>query len=103
MEKYKHIPFNIEKLDEKESLRRSELFYENLSKRRSVRFFSEKSFDKAVIDNIIKTAGTAPSGANKQPWHFAIVQDPAIKKEIRIAAEKEEKEFYEHRAPDSWL
>lgn len=90
-------------LPEPEMLSRSLSFLKHVIQRRTVRDFSDKPVPFDVIEHAIKTANSAPSGANKQPWHFAIVQDPAIKKEIRIAAEKEEKEFYEHRAPDSWL
>lgn len=71
--------------------------------RRTVRDFSDKPVPIEIIENAIKSASSAPSGANKQPWHFIIVKDPMVKNEIRIAAEKEEKEFYEHRAPESWL
>ena len=82
---------------------RSRIFFENLSTRRTIRNFSDKPVDREVIENCIKTAGTAPSGANMQPWHFVLITDPAIKMQIRIAAEKEEKEFYEKRAPKEWL
>ena len=82
---------------------RSRIFFENLSNRRTIRDFSDKPVDKSVIENCIKTAGTAPSGANMQPWHFVLISDQKIKKQIRIAAEKEEKEFYENRAPKEWL
>ena len=82
---------------------RSRLFFENLSNRRTVRDFSDKPIDKDIIENCIKTASTAPSGANMQPWHFVLISDLTIKKKIRIAAEKEEKEFYETRAPKEWL
>ncbi len=71
--------------------------------RRTVRDFSDKPVSKEVIENCIRAAGTAPSGANLQPWHFVVVSDPKIKKQIRIAAEKEEKEFYTNRAPKEWL
>ncbi|MDP7513088.1 MAG: nitroreductase family protein [Candidatus Marinimicrobia bacterium] len=71
--------------------------------RRSVRDFSSRPVSEEIIHNCIKTAVYAPSGANKQPWHFMIVKDPKIKKEIRIAAEAEEKEFYSHRATKEWL
>ena len=81
----------------------SRIFFENLSNRRTIRDFSDKPVDKSVIENCIKTAGTAPSGANMQPWHFVLISDQKIKKQIRIAAEKEEKEFYENRAPKEWL
>ena len=82
---------------------RSQIFFENLSTRRTIRDFSDIPVDREVIENCIKTAGTAPSGANMQPWHFVLISDPAIKKQIRIAAEKEEREFYENRAPKEWL
>jgi nitroreductase len=82
---------------------RSQIFFENLSTRRTIRNFSNKPIDREVIENCIKTAGTAPSGANMQPWHFVLISDPTIKKQIRVAAEKEEKEFYETRAPKEWL
>jgi nitroreductase len=82
---------------------RSRIFFENLSARRTIRNFSDKPVDREVIENCIKTAGTAPSGANIQPWHFALISDPKIKMQIRVAAEKEEKEFYEKRAPKEWL
>ena len=82
---------------------RSQIFFENLSARRTIRDFSDKPIPREVIENCIKTAGTAPSGANMQPWHFVLISDPAIKKQIRIAAEKEEREFYEQRAPKEWL
>lgn len=78
-------------------------FYEILSKRRSIRFFSDKPVPQQLIENLILAAGTAPSGANKQPWRFVAVKDPAIKKEIRIAAEEEEREFYFRKANQQWL
>ena len=81
----------------------SRSFLENIIQRRTVRDFSDKPVPIEIIENAIKSASSAPSGANKQPWHFVIVKDPVLKKEIRIAAEKEEKEFYEHRASDDWL
>ena len=84
-------------------LQRSKHFLEMIKSRRTVRDFSEKNIPVGVIENAVRTAASAPSGANKEPWHFVIVKDPALKKKIRVAAEKEEKEFYEHRAPDSWL
>ena len=82
---------------------RSRIFFENLSTRRTIRNFSDKPVDREVIENCIKTAGTAPSGANMQPWHFVLISDADIKRQIRVAAEKEEKEFYETRAPKEWL
>ena len=90
-------------LSETKMVRESELFLERFNQRRTIRDFSDKSFSIEIIQNAIKTASSAPSGANKQPWHFVIVQDFKIKKEIRIFAEKEEKEFYDHRAPKDWI
>jgi iodotyrosine deiodinase len=84
-------------------IEKSRSFLENIIQRRTVRDFSDKPVPIEIIQNAIKSASSAPSGANKQPWHFVIVKDPVVKKDIRIAAEKEEKEFYEHRAPDYWL
>ncbi|MDY7109010.1 MAG: nitroreductase family protein [Planctomycetota bacterium] len=78
-------------------------FCEIMRRRRSVRMFSEKPVDRAVIERIIAAAGTAPSGANKQPWRFVAVQDPALKHEIRLAAEEEERAFYRRRAGAAWL
>ncbi len=86
-----------------EMVQRAEDFYTLLSKRRSVRSFSSEEIPDEVLDYAIKCAGTAPNGANKQPWHFVIVKDPQKKREIRIAAEKEEHLFYNERAPEDWL
>ena len=81
----------------------SKKFYVQMKKRRSVRYFERKSIDINIIKNAIRSAGTAPNGANLQPWHFVIIKNDKIKKEIRIAAEKEEKIFYNYRAPEEWL
>ena len=93
----------FKKQTEKEMVQRSKNFLVMIKSRRTVRDFSEKNIPESVIENAVSAAASAPSGANKEPWHFVIVKDPAVKKKIRVAAEKEEKEFYEHRAPDSWL
>ncbi len=77
--------------------------YQVLDQRRSVREFSDRPVPRELIEEIVRVAGTAPSGANKQPWRFVAVQDPAIKREIRLAAEKEEREFYDRRAGEAWL
>ena len=81
----------------------SKKFYKLISQRRSVRDFNNKSFDINIINNAILAAGTAPSGANLQPWHFVIIKNKEIKKKIKIAAEKEEIEFYNSKAPQEWL
>jgi iodotyrosine deiodinase len=84
-------------------LERCQDFYTLMNKRRTVRDFSAKSVAREVIENCIRTANTAPSGAHKQPWTFCIVSDPSIKKQIREAAEKEEYESYTSRMSDEWL
>lgn len=81
----------------------SEHFYHEMDQRRSCRDFSNTPVPKVVIENIMKTASTAPSGAHKQPWFFVAVQNPDVKARIRVAAEVEEKEFYQKRAPEEWL
>lgn len=78
-------------------------FYAEMQRRRTVRHFSDRPVSHEVIVDCLRTAGTAPNGANMQPWHFVVVSEPAIKKQIREAAEAEEREFYERRAPDDWL
>ncbi len=83
--------------------RRARKFHEHLKARRTVRDYSERAVPREIIEECLLTAGTAPSGANQQPWHFAVVTDPAIKKKIREAAEEEERAFYSCRAPDEWL
>lgn len=98
-----HIPYSRQEKSEAEVLAASRDYYHQLNQRRSVRFFSDAPVPKAVIENLLKTAGTAPSGANKQPWHFVAVSNADIKKQIREAAEIEEKAFYEERATEEWL
>ena len=78
-------------------------FYENVNRRRTVREFSDRAVPVDIIENALRAAGTAPSGANLQPWHFAVVTGAETKARIRIAAEAEEREFYEHRASAEWL
>ena len=82
------IPLNFKELDEEQSASSCNAFYELCNSRRTVRTFSTKPVPKAIVESIIKTAGTAPSGAHKQPWHFCAVQNPLIKSKIREAAEK---------------
>ena len=86
-----------------EILRSAQDFCESMQRRRTIRDFSDRPVPREVIECCIRAAGTAPSGANLQPWHFVAVGDPAVKSEIRVAAEAEEKEFYAHRAPKEWL
>ena len=88
---------------EEEQLFRSRDFFNYMNQRRSLRAFSEKKIAKKVIENILKTASSAPSGAHKQPWNFAVVTNPQLKTEIRKAAEKEEYENYHGRMSEDWL
>ena len=81
----------------------SKKFYDLIKKRRSVRDFKNDVINFEIIKNAILAAGTAPSGANLQPWHFVVIKNKSIKKKIRLAAEIEEKEFYEKKAPQEWL
>ncbi len=96
----RHQPPNY---PEAEILHRSEQFYHCLDQRRTVRDFSNRPVPRAVIDNLLRAASTAPSGAHKQPWTFCVVSDPTVKKEIRAAAEKEEYESYQGRMSEEWL
>ena len=86
-----------------EMRQRLEEFYRDIDRRRTVREFSDRVVPRDIIETALKAANTAPSGANLQPWHFAVVSGPETKKKIRVAAEAEEREFYEHRATDEWL
>jgi nitroreductase len=86
-----------------EMKRRAISFREDMQRRRTVRQFSDRPVPREVIEECLLVAGSAPSGANLQPWHFVVVRDPRVKREIRIAAEQEEKEFYHRRAPQEWL
>ena len=86
-----------------EGLERSSQYLKTMSSRRTVRQFSDQPVPKDIIDTAIRAAGTAPSGANHQPWHFVGVRDPNIKREIRLAAEAEERAFYAGKAGDNWL
>lgn len=90
-------------ISDKDILLKSQHFLNEMKNRRSVRHFSDRPVPLEVIRNIVMTAASAPSGANKQPWKFVIVRDIEIKRKIRIAAEKEEKTFYKRRAPQAWL
>jgi len=90
-------------LKQKEMLNISKDFFNKIKTRRTIRDFSSKDIPVKVLENAIKSAGRAPSGANQQPWHFVLVSNKKIKKSIRNAAEKEEQAFYTKRAPKEWL
>jgi nitroreductase len=82
---------------------RARTFREELQRRRTIRTFSKRPVPRAIIEECLRAAGTAPNGANMQPWQFVVVSDPDLKKQIREGAEKEERDFYERRAPKEWL
>jgi len=93
----------MDERDDIDLLTRARGFYEAMQRRRTIRDFSDRPVPREVIEFCLRSAGTAPSGANLQPWHFTAVGDPTVKREIRVAAEIEETEFYEQRAPKAWL
>ncbi|MEO0896015.1 MAG: nitroreductase family protein [Bacteroidota bacterium] len=97
------IPYKRPFVPQEEMKSNTRAFYEFMDQRRSLRMFSDKPVAKEVIENIILTAGTAPSGAHKQPWTFVAISDPKVKSEIRKAAEEEEYVNYHGRMSDSWL
>ena len=103
MQKTVYMPLDFKKLSEPEMIKASQEFYDQIKKRRTVRDFDSKMPPKEVIENALLAAGTAPSGANQQPWHFVVVSKPELKQKIRAAAEEEEKEFYSGGAPEEWL
>jgi iodotyrosine deiodinase len=86
-----------------EMAERARAFAESMSRRRTVRDFADRAVPRALIEDCLRAAGSAPSGANQQPWHFVAVSDPVVKQRIREAAETEEREFYARRAPPEWL
>ena len=96
-------PLAFERLEPSEMARRSEEFLARIATRRTVRDFSSEPVPRVLVENAVRAASLAPSGANRQPWRFVVVADPGLKQEIRIAAEAEEKESYERRMPDEWL
>lgn len=99
-----YVPLEgYENLNTFEMQARAEAVYETLLKRRTIRDFSDKAVPQEIIESCIKAAGTAPSGANHQPWYFVAISNPEVKRKIRIAAEAEEAEFYGGKAPDEWL
>lgn len=97
------IPYRQKELTSSEQLEKSAKFYAQMDQRRSVREFSDQAIDLEVIENIIKTASTAPSGAHKQPWTFCVISNADLKAKIREAAEAEEKQNYDGRMSERWL
>lgn len=98
-----YMPLDFQRLSPEEQLARSHQFRQQMSTRRTVRMFSTEPVPYALIENAVATAATAPSGANQQPWTFVVVSSPDIKRQIRQAAEAEERESYEHRMSAEWL
>lgn len=100
---FPYVSYSRPRITDSESIEKSVDFFHSLSQRRTVREFSTRPIPEEVINNLIKTAGSAPSGANKQPWTFCVVRNPHLKKQIRIAAEAEEKLNYSSRMSASWI
>jgi iodotyrosine deiodinase len=104
METHKTVPLPLrEALTDEQRFARARAFADELALRRTVRDYASQPVPRELIETCLRAAGTAPSGANQQPWRFVAVQDADIKRRIREAAEAEEREFYAHRAPDEWL
>jgi nitroreductase len=103
MSEAKFERFDFVEKPEGEMIAAGRNFYLEMKKRRSVREFSDRPVPEELIKNAISAAGTSPSGANQQPWHFVVVSDLEVKREIRQAAEREERAFYQDRAPEEWL
>jgi len=96
------VPYHLDGLSDQEHLARAQAFYQLVNQRRTVREFSDRPIPEGVLEQCLLAAGTAPSGAHKQPWRFVVVRDPAIKKAIREAAEKEEHDNYDWRMSEAW-
>jgi iodotyrosine deiodinase len=103
MKPHPQVLLSFKRLQPAEQLRASREFVDRMAERRSVRFMSSEPVAFELIENAIRCASLAPSGANQQPWKFVVVQDPEIKRRIRESAEAEEREGYEHRMPQDWL
>jgi iodotyrosine deiodinase len=100
---YPFISYTKERFNENVMVQRTQSFFEWMNERRTCRDFSDEPVSRKVIEDLLRTASTAPSGAHKQPWTFCVVSDADLKKQIRIAAEAEEKESYENRMSEEWL
>ncbi|MCY4095836.1 MAG: nitroreductase family protein [Gammaproteobacteria bacterium] len=97
------IRLHFQRFAEEEMLERAQVFRAHMVQRRTVRAFHERPIPPSVLEDALRVAASAPSGANRQPWRFVVIEDSHIKRRIRVAAEKEEREFYSTRAPDDWL
>lgn len=103
MRQPKLVPLHFIEYPPDEMRRRAAEFRQDMQRRRTVREFSDRPVPREIIEEALRAAGSAPNGANLQPWHFVVVGDPAVKRQIREAAEREEHEFYTQRAPQEWL
>ena len=101
--KFKTEKLNYNETPIKDIITKSKTFYKLIKNRRSIREFTDKKIDISIIKNAVLSAGTAPNGANLQPWHFVIIKSKKIKRKIRLAAEIEEEKFYKSKAPKEWL
>lgn len=100
---YRPVPLEFDRFPAAEQRERARAWLHHMHRRRSVRHFSPEPVPRSVIEDVVATAGCAPSGANMQPWSFVVVDDPVVKRSIREAAEREEQAGYERRMPDAWL
>lgn len=104
MKPHETLPYTeLPDYSDADRIERSRAFYEAMKTRRTCRYFADDPVPRAVIENAILAAGTAPNGANHQPWHFAVIATPEKKKALRAAAEEEERAFYESKAGAEWL
>ena len=103
MKDHDSVPYSLERLNDAESVSRAQALRDRLKQRRTCRYFSDEPVPREVIEAAIEAAGTAPNGANHQPWHFAVVSSPEKKRAIREAAEEEERSFYAGKASEEWL
>jgi len=103
MKKYPFVPYSPARMTSEKMEDRAGSFLKSMEQRRSVRFFSDDPVPRELVEAAIRTAGTAPSGAHRQPWKFVAISDPDLKRRIRVAAEEEEKTSYESRMPNDWL
>lgn len=104
MKPHDTLPYNeLPDYSDEDRIARSKAFYDMLSVRRTCRYFTDEPVPRAVIENAVLAAGTAPNGANHQPWHFAVIESADKKTALRAAAEQEEREFYETKASEEWL
>jgi len=98
-----HIPLNFHEYTPIEMRQRAAEFYAEIKTRRSVRDFADQPVPREIIETCLRAAGTAPNGANLQPWHFVAISDPEVKRSIRLASEEVERQFYQQKAPQEWL